>query len=99
MIDIDDGQGQALAVSFSLVAEARQLFVEGLAVGQVGQGVGHGLAPDLLQMLAQADDFAVGGLQPLFQSRGMALDLAGGGGQGADDGRQIGRPLGLLHPG
>ncbi|MNF13421.1 hypothetical protein D3C80_2152620 [compost metagenome] len=59
MIDIDDGQGQALVFSFRLVAETRQLLVKGLAVGQVGQGVGHGVAADLLQMLAQADNFAI----------------------------------------
>ncbi|MNT59808.1 hypothetical protein D3C72_1973470 [compost metagenome] len=59
MIYIDDGQGQALVFRFRLVAETRQLFVKGLAVGQVGQGVGHGVATDLFQMLAQADNFAI----------------------------------------
>ncbi|MNE22035.1 hypothetical protein D3C80_1152240 [compost metagenome] len=48
-------------------------------------------------MFAQADHLAVRGLQTLFQGRGVALDLAGSGGQGADDLRQIRRALGVLH--
>ena len=52
---------------FGLVAGAQQFLVEGLAVGQIGQGVGHGVAADLFQVLAQTGDLLGRGLQRLLE--------------------------------
>ncbi|MNJ48606.1 hypothetical protein D3C77_438030 [compost metagenome] len=88
VVDVDQRQSDGSAASLGLVAHALQLFVERLAIGQVGQGVGHGVAADLLQVIAQLDDLAIGGLEPTFQRRGMTADPARGVAERGDDDAQ-----------
>jgi hypothetical protein len=66
------------------------MFVERLAVGQIRQGVGHGVAAHLFEVLAQTGDLAGRSVEPLLQRLVLALDLAGGRGQSGDDGLQSG---------
>ncbi len=88
VVDIDQRQSDGRAVALGFVAHALQLFVERLAVGQIGQGVGHGVATDLLQVIAQLDDFAVGGFQTTLQRRGVASDPPRGVAEGGNDDAQ-----------
>ncbi len=82
MVDVDDGEGQGLVGV--AVAMAVQRFVERLAVGQVGQGVGHRFHAHLIQVLAQAIDFTRRVRQARFQQRMMGQHHGGGFSQGPD---------------
>jgi hypothetical protein len=73
----------------SASAGAVELFVEGLAVGQVGQAVGGGVAADLFQVFAQTVDLGGGFRQASLQRLVVLLDAAGGLGQAADDDLQL----------
>ncbi len=85
MVDVDHRQGQRLGLFRGFGAGAAELVVKGLAVGQVGQGVGGGVAAHLFQMLAQASDLGGGLVQALGQGLVLALHPFGGPGQGFDE--------------
>ncbi len=85
MVDVDDRQSHGLAIGLGLLAEARQALVEGLAVGQAGQAVRHGVATDLVQVLAQTAEFGRGLGELGLQGLAFGLHLLGRGGQVFDD--------------
>ncbi len=94
MVDVDHGQGQGLARTGRFGAAPLQLLVESLAIGQIGKGVGAGVTAHLLEVLAQPVHLRSGFLQLRLQGLVLALHLAGGGGQGLDDGLQRRRHVG-----
>ncbi len=85
MVDVEHGQRQGRGVGFGGGAGALQLLVEGLAVGEVGEAVGGGVAADLLQMVAQAVHLGGGLLQLRFKGPVLFLHALGGGGEGLHD--------------
>ncbi len=65
-----------LARGVGLGAGALQRLVEGLAVGEVGQAVGHGVAAHLLQVLAQSARLRAVDVGELRFSSGLVLRAA-----------------------
>ncbi len=99
MIDVDDGQHQVAAVSVGGFDAGFQMLVEGLAVRQIGQGVRHGVAAHLLQVLTQPGDLAGRGVEALLEVGVLLLHLAGRRGQAVDDGAQALGRSGAFHVG
>ena len=95
MVDVENAHGQHLARRLRRLEGPGQLIVEGLAVGEIGQGVGHGVPAHLLQVRAQALDLLGGIGQPGLQGGVFLLDAAGGDGQALDHPAQLLRLGGL----
>jgi hypothetical protein len=84
VVDVDHRQGERPPARLGCGADLLERLVESLAVRQVGERIGHGVAADRLEVLAQAAHLGGGvgelGLQRLV----LLLDPPGGGGQGLD---------------
>ena len=85
MVDIHHRQGQNLARALGRLVGAAQFGVESLAVAEVGQGVGGGVAAHLGQVVAQLVHFLGRFLQLLLQDLVLFLDLARGVAEAGDE--------------